>query len=191
MSILINASQIEKLSSKRKMSVDEVLDVVGECCNRAGVLELESFDALQKLADKLVMPISELLVDTRKDLESGVVIFKSDQGFAKEVCREGSRYYTYKHLATSNTAPELMALKVSLHCESREAVVLNGGHASREVIYVLKGSVRFDWRGDGAEDAETATLNFGDSVYISPGIKHSFMALESGAEILAFNYELK
>lgn len=190
MSIAINISQVEMLSGKRKMSVDEVLNAIDESCPASGVLELESFEKVQKLADTLIMPVSELLADTRKDLDGGVVISRSDEGFAKEVSRKGSRYYTYQHLATSNTAPELMALKVLLHCEDNDGVALNRGHASREVIYALKGSVRFDWRDEGAEDVKSATLNPGDSVYISPGVKHSFIALESGAEILAFNYEL-
>lgn len=190
MSIEINMSQVGILSSKRKMSVDEVLSVVKKSCPTSGALELDDFAQLQKLADKLVMPVSELLASTGNDLECGVVIYKSDEGFAREISREGSRYYTYQHLATSNTAPELMALKVFLHCDNREAVVLNGGHAAREVIYTLKGRVRFDWTEEGGDKVKSSTLNPGDSVYISPGVKHSFIALEPGSEILAFNYEL-
>lgn len=189
MSIEVNISQVARLASRRKMSVDEVLSNIHHKCSSAAVLELENFDALKKLSDKMLMPVSELLADTGNDLEKGVVIFESGQGFTREVCREGNSFYTYQHLATSNTAPELMALRVRLNCENQDAVVLNSGHDSREIVYILKGVVRFDWREEAAEDTVSRSLNQGDSVYISPGVKHSFVALEEGAELLAFNYE--
>ena len=50
--------------------------------------------------------------------------------------------------------------------------------------------MRFDWTEEGGDKVKSSTLNPGDSVYISPGVKHSFIALEPGSEILAFNYEL-
>lgn len=190
MSIVIDLARLEKLASKRKMSVGEVVGEAEIKGASANCIKLESMRELQLIADKLLMPLSELLGGVGSDLDAGVAVYKAHQGFVKEVSREGSKYYTYQHLATSNTAPELMALKVLLHCESDEKICLNSGHLSREIVYVLKGCVRVDWYDKGTASIRNGTLNEGDSIYISPGVEHSFIAIELGAEILAFNYEL-
>ncbi|VVO18387.1 cupin domain-containing protein [Pseudomonas fluorescens] len=188
MSIKIGIAKIEELAASRKMSVDEVLRAINAV--RTEYVVIDSMSELQKLADVLIIPMDEVLRGLRSDLTNGVKIFKRNEGFRKVSSRDGKKYYTYQHLATTNSAPELMALKVTLHCGSLEDVVLNEGHSSREVVYVLKGAVRVDW-GDGVEaERQAEVLLEGDSIYISPNVPHSFMALEGSSEILAFNYSL-
>jgi len=186
MTIRISVSKVEQLAVSRKMNVEEVLKSVNFKCGE--YIEFKSTGKLVRLANVLVMPISELVRDVSTDLTEGVKILRNNEGFCKVSNRGGNEYYTYKHLATSNSAPELMALKVVLHCESSENIVLNEGRSSKEVVYVLKGVVRVDWGNGLGAERRTEVLNEGDSIYLSPGVPHSFMGLELNSEILAFNY---
>jgi len=186
MSVKISVSRIEQLAASRKMSVEEVISAVST--RRGDYVEIESTSELQKLADILIMPMSEVLRGVCTDLTDGVKILRRDEGFCKVSNRGGNEYYTYQHLATSNSAPELMALKVALHCGCLENIVLNEGHSSREVVYILEGVVRVDWGSSAEAGRRTEVLNKGDSIYLSPNVPHSFIALEEASEILAFNY---
>jgi len=52
---------------------------------------------------------------------------------------------------------------------------------------VLRGDVRMDWVDpEGAQ--RTARLQQGASVYVDPGLPHSFSSIGETAEVLAINY---
>jgi len=150
-------------------------------------------EALKRLADTLIVPCSILSGDNGlddSDLDGGVKITARDEGFRITSERGGAPYYTYQHLATTNAAPELMALKLTLHCDNEEGIVLNEGHDSKELIYVLKGDVRFDWI-DPSGEPRMARVNEGGSCYVDAGIPHSFSSIGSTAEVLAINYRMQ
>ncbi|MHC8316448.1 hypothetical protein [Pseudomonas sp. LB3P31] len=188
MTIRIRLERIQELAESRKMSAEEVLRTVN--IESAEYVEIDTTEKLKELSSVLIIPMCDLLQGVDSDLENGVKISRVNEGFCKTSSRGGKKYYTYQHLATSNTAPELMALKVSLHCNGAEDIVLNAGHVSKEVVLVLKGVVRVDWGGSHSVSCFSEVLVAGDSVYVSPNVPHSFIALEDGSEILAFNYKL-
>ena len=188
MSIRIRLKKIQELAESRKMSAEEILSAVN--IESAEYIEINTTEQLKELSSVLIIPMCELLQGVDSDLLNDVKISRSTEGFCKTSSRGAKEYYTYQHLATSNTAPELMALKVTLHCNSAENIVLNGGHASKEVVFVLNGTVRVDWRRSHSVSSFSEVLVAGDSIYISPNVPHSFIALEDGSEILAFNYKL-
>ena len=126
----------------------------------------------------------------KSDLDGGVKISGPGEGFRITSQRGGAPYYTYQHLATTNAAPELMALKLTLHCHDEAGIVLNDGHDSKELIYVLKGDVRFDWI-DPAGQRREARVNQGGSCYVDAGVPHSFSSIGPTAEVLAINYRMQ
>lgn len=176
---------VERLAASRKMTIGDVLEP-GEVQDQE--VAFDSVDRLRSVAARLAVPVSLLLDETELgDLDAGVKVCHRDEGFSRVSERDGRSYYTYHHLVTTSAAPTMMALRVELHCRDEDHVVLNGGHDSQEVVYVTRGIVAMEWLGpDGA--SRKSVLSPGDSAYIHPGVPHSFRAVDSGAELLAFNY---
>jgi mannose-6-phosphate isomerase-like protein (cupin superfamily) len=183
MNIDIPLKSVASLAEARKMTVGGVtagLEVRGDA------LQLRSLDDASLLAGRLVMPLAALMAEVESDLDQGIKVCRKQEGFVRESERKGKRYYTYQHLATSNAAPELMALRVTVHCDSEEDTVLNAGHHSKELIYVTRGEIRMNWQA--GDDTRMVDLHEGDSVYLNPDVRHSFRSLGGSAELLAFNY---
>lgn len=183
MNIDIPLQSIKHLAESRKMDVSYVtrdLDVSGN------TVHLNTLRDANTLAERLIMPMAALMALVESDLDQGIKVCRKDEGFVREAERKGKPYYTYQHLATSNAAPELMALRVKVHCDNEQDVVLNGGHSSKELIYVTQGTIRMHW--DNGEDTRNVDLHEGDSVYLDPNVRHSFRSLGGTAELLAFNY---
>lgn len=183
MQMMIPLSHVEKMAIGRKMLPESVIEKFP--VNDAGLV-LRDFDDLRQLSELLVLPMSEVLALASADLDDGVKVCRKDEGFVRTAERGGKAYYTYQHLATSADAPELMALRVSVHCQNEEDVVLNAGHGSKEIVYVTKGRIRMHWQ---AGDVRRSTdLDCGDTAYVRPNVPHSFISLEGESELLAFNY---
>lgn len=183
----IDLSLLEKVADSRKMPLDDLLRDFEVKDDSVVVAEAESLD---RLADTLRVPASMLsdeAPDRPSDLEGGVKFAAPGEGFRITSERGGAPYYTYQHLATTNAAPELMALKLTLHCHSEQGIVLNDGHDAKELIYVLKGEVRMDWV-DPTGERRSAVMTKGGSVYVDPGLPHSFSSIGETAEVLAINY---
>lgn len=180
--ISISKQRVSELIAGRKMSPESVLldyDVQND------EVKFKDFAQLSSLADKLVVPIKDFFEED--DLDHGVKIGRKSNAFSRTIEKNGTKYYTYNHLATTKTEPNLMSLRVELHCKDQDKVTLNSGHVSKEIVYVTKGKVRMDWKAkDGNQHYEE--LNVGDSAYVSPYIPHSFMALEDSSELIAVNY---
>jgi mannose-6-phosphate isomerase-like protein (cupin superfamily) len=183
----IDLNILEQVAISRKMPID---DLIRGFRVENGSVELPEAEALAKLASKLIVPTSVLTggepSDTT-DLDGGVKIAEPGEGFRITGERGGAPYYTYQHLATTDAAPELMALKLTLHCNSEKGIVLNDGHDAKELIFVLRGDVRMDWV-DPEGEQRTARLQQGASVYVDPGLPHSFSSIGETAEVLAINY---
>jgi uncharacterized RmlC-like cupin family protein len=183
----IDLNLLEKVAISRKMPLD---DLVRDFRIEEGGVVLPAADSLADLADTLLVPasmLSEDAPDRPTDLDGGVKFAAPGEGFRITSERGGAPYYTYQHLATTNAAPELMALKLTLHCNSEQGIVLNDGHESKELIYVLKGDVRMDWI-DPKGKRRSAVMTEGGSVYVDPGLPHSFSSIGETAEVLAINY---
>ncbi len=183
----IDLNILEQVAISRKMPID---DLIRGFRVENGSVELPEAEALAKLASKLIVPASALTggePSGTTDLDGGVKIAEPGEGFRITGERGGAPYYTYQHLATTDAAPELMALKLTLHCNSEKGIVLNDGHDAKELIFVLRGDVRMDWVDpEGAQ--RTARLQQGASVYVDPGLPHSFSSIGETAEVLAINY---
>jgi uncharacterized RmlC-like cupin family protein len=185
MSVSLNIDTVRRTAESRKMEFQRIIDglrVEGD------QVILDSDEQLAALAEKMIVG-PEVLLDRKsesRDLVAGVRIYRSGQGFQRVAQRDGRDYYTYEHLATTSDAPELMALRLKLHCTDAEHVVLNPGHGSKELIYVLQGQVRMDWESDG--ERHHTVLEPGDSAYLRPDVAHSFIAHSGAAEIIAVNY---
>ena len=183
--ITLELDRVRRAAASRKMDVDTL---IGDCRIEGETVQLDSAERLEVLTTTMILGAAALGIEaeTASDLDDGVRICRRRQGFTRTVQRSGTDYYTYEHLATSNDAPELMALKVTLHCNDVRSITPNAGHETKELIYVLDGDVRMDWTvGDATR---TATLAPGDSVYLTPDVPHSFIATGTRAEIIAVNY---
>ena len=179
--IVVEKNNLKSLIESRKMSSDEVMkhyEIVGN------KVVFKNFEEIKNLSDKLAVPIKDFFTDN--DLEEGIKIGRRADGFSRTVERKGVKYYTYNHLATTKTEPNLMALRVDLHCKDIDKAVLNNGHSLKEIVYITKGKVRMDWKTENGD--HYAELNVGDSAYVSPSIPHSFLALEDNSELIAINY---
>ena len=186
----ININLLEKVATSRKMPVQSLIQ---NFAIEDGSVVLPDTEHLDRLADTLIVPNSALSADAdndRSDLDGGVKIAAAGEGFRITSERGGAPYYTYQHLATTNAAPELMALKLTLHCRHEDGIRLNEGHDSKELIYVLKGDVRFDWI-DPTGERRTARVKQGGSCYVDVGIPHSFSSIGSIAEVLAINSRMQ
>ncbi|MBX9787089.1 MAG: hypothetical protein K2Y08_07110 [Alphaproteobacteria bacterium] len=182
LSIELERKHVESLVEGRKMLASEVIKSYefGE-----DKVLFKSFNDLKELSDKLAVPLKDFFVED--DLDQGVKISRKDEGFSRTIERNGVTYYTYNHLVTTKNDSSLMALRLDLHCNDIDQISLNGGHGSKEVIYVTRGKVRMDW--ETKEGNRHAELNVGDSVYVSPGISHSFIAIDGdSSEVIAINY---
>lgn len=147
----------------------------------------KNFEELKAFSKKLKIPLSTIFKFSEKnDIKNGIKICKFQQSFNQVSFRNGIKYYTYTHLITSEDEPNLMPLHIIVHNTNIDDYILNGGHEAKEVVFVLKGEVRFHWKL--SEDIVFEDLKEGDSVYIKPGISHSFVAINKEAELLAFNY---
>ena len=186
----IDLNLLEKVATSRKMPVQSL---IRDFAIEGGAVVLPNVEHVNQLADTLLVPGSMLSPGTdsdRSDLDGGVKIAAPGEGFRITSHRGGAPYYTYQHLATTNAAPELMALKLTLHCRNEDGIRLNEGHDSKELIYVLKGDVRFDWI-DPTGERRTARVKQGGSCYVDSGIPHSFSSIGSTAEVLAINYRMQ
>jgi uncharacterized RmlC-like cupin family protein len=183
----IDLNLLEKVASSRKIPLD---DLLGDFQVEQGSVVMPEPESLGKLADRLIVPASMLTEDAPErptDLDGGVKFAAAGEGFRITSERGGAPYYTYQHLATTSAAPELMALKLTLHCNREQGIVLNEGHDSKELVYVLKGDVRVDWI-DPKGERRSAVMAEGGSVYVDPGLPHSFSSIGATAEVLAINY---
>jgi len=182
MAFKIQIRHVQEIAESRKMLISEVLEGIEHDCDN---LRIVDGDQVRALARKLLVTPARLLGE-QDDLDDGVKLCRRDGGFVRRQERKGKLYYTYRHLATTSAAPELMALRVSVHCNDEEDVVLNGGHESKELVYVTIGQIRMHWANGAA--LRSIDLDEGDSVYLSPNIPHSFRSLIGESELLAFNY---
>jgi uncharacterized RmlC-like cupin family protein len=183
----IDVNLLEKVATSRKMPVCEL---IGDLRIEDGSVILPDADVLQKLAEKLIVPNTLLAGDEaedRSDLDGGVKIAEPDRGYRITTERAGAPYYTFQHLATTNAAPELMALKLTLHCNREQGIVLNEGHEAKEMVYVLTGDVRLDWI-DQMGKRRSARVNQGGSFYVDAGVPHSFSSVGETAEVISINY---
>lgn len=183
MNTVLSMQKVRTLAESRKMVLADItsdLDVDGD------TLRLNQIDDVQTLAERLILPASAVMALLESDLDEGIKVCRKEEGFVRLAKRKGKAYYTYQHLATSNAAPELMALRVTVHCNSEEDVELNGGHGSKELIYVTEGDILMHWQT--GVDTRQVELHPGDSVYLDPNVRHSFRSLGGNAELLAFNY---
>lgn len=165
------------------------MDALGHDLKDEDVVLIEGETSLKDLATRLRIPVASLFEDGKDDLDNGVKICRSTEGFTRIAERKGTKYYTYRHLATTDAAPELMALHVMIHCGDDNKVVLNGGHGSKEIVYILEGRVRMHWQH--GSDLRQVDLEPGDSVYINPGVSHSFISADGvggKCSLLAVNY---
>ena len=186
----IDFNLLEKVATSRKMPIGEVIRGLPV---EDGKVVLSQSDALDKLAETLIVPSSLLAgsgAEDRSDLDGGVKIAEPGQGYRITTDRAGAPYYTFQHLATTNAAPELMALKLTLHCNREQGIVLNDGHEAKEVVYVLKGDVRLDWI-DQAGERRSARVNQGGSFYVDAGVPHSFSSIGETAEVISINYRVQ
>lgn len=176
---------IAQLSS-RKMTLSELKDL--DIVDLGGQLQMK-YGVLLQLSDITALPVGRF-IECGDDLKDGVKISRKDQSFKRDEIRNGKKYYTYHHLATTTYDPNLMALRLDVHCKSEDDICLNSGHESKELVYVTKGKVQVQWRLEGGE-IETDILNEGDSIFVQPNVPHSFTAIDSkeSAEIIAVNYE--
>jgi mannose-6-phosphate isomerase-like protein (cupin superfamily) len=184
MNLAIPVSHLRQIAESRKMKVESFLETLDHDSEN---VNLSSIGDLQALAERLVVSPSELLRQ-HDDLDDGIKVCRRHEGFTRSQERKGKLYYTYQHLATTSAAPELMALRVSVHCGDEEDVVLNGGHDSKELIYINRGRIRMHWNGPSG--MRSLDLDEGDSVYLAPNIPHSFRSLHGESELLAFNYRI-
>lgn len=183
----IDFNLLERVATSRKMPVNEV---IGSFRVENDSVILPEANALDTLADRLIVPGSLLAgadIEDRSDLDGGVKIAEPGQGYRITTDRAGAPYYTFQHLATTNAAPELMALKLTLHCNREGGIVLNEGHEAKEVVYVLKGDVRLDWI-DQTGERRSARVNQGGSFYVDAGVPHSFSSIGETAEVISINY---
>ena len=182
--MILSAQKLEKLATGRKMELPQVLDGFA---SKDGGVQVNALEDLRVLSDRLILPVEQLLEATANDLDDGVKVCRKQEGFVRSSERAGRKYYTYQHLATSKAAPELMALRVTVHCKDEDHVSLNGGHGSKEIVYITKGPIRMHWEAAGVR--RQVDLNEGDSVFLLPNVSHSFRSLdEHDGELLAFNY---
>ena len=186
----IDLNLLETVATSRKMPVG---DLIGDFrVENGNVILPEGSDALEKLADTLIVPgslLSEEAAD-RSDLDGGVKIAAPGEGYRITADRAGAPYYTFQHLATTKAAPELMALKLTLHCNREEGIVLNEGHDAKEVVYVLRGDVRLDWI-DPDGQRRSSTIRQGGSFYVDAGVPHSFSSIGPAAEVISINYRMQ
>jgi uncharacterized RmlC-like cupin family protein len=180
--IELEKRHVKSLVEGRKMLASEVIKnyEFGE-----DKVVFKNFNELKELSDKLAVPLKDFFVED--DLDQGVKISRENEGFSRTIERNGVKYYTYNHLVTTKSDPKLMALRLDLHCNDTTQICLNGGHDSKELIYVTRGKVRMDWQTD--EGIRHEELSVGDSVYVSPGVSHSFIAIDGdSSEVIAINY---
>ncbi|WP_169837646.1 cupin domain-containing protein [Salipaludibacillus agaradhaerens] len=181
--ITISKDHLQDLSEGRKMLINEV---VKEFKEENGQIVFPSFEKVKETAEFLNIPLASFFDEENSDLESGVKILRDGEGFSRTSLKNGNKYYTYNHLVTTNTEPSLMPLRVELHVKDEDHVTLNGGHGSKEMVYITKGVVRMHWEHN--KEQKSIDLNKGDSVYIKPGVPHSFISAQDDSELLAFNY---
>lgn len=177
--------KIRQLVESRKKLLEEIvapLSLNGETVTFKDLMAVDAF------AKELDLPIKAVFESREQsDLDEGVKIGRRATAYQRTSERGGVPYYTYYHLVTTSVEPNLMALRVDLHANEGMPVQFNGGHQSKEIVYVTRGRVRVDWTST-EQSTRTAYLEEGDSIYISPGVPHSFMAAAVSSEIIAVNY---
>lgn len=182
--ITLTRDNLTEWASLRKMTPEEIL-------NQFEIVEDKvtlTFEQATELGNKLNVSVADLIVSTdTNDLDKGIKIARDNKGYKRTSVKNGKEYYTYNHLVTTNAYPTLMPLRVEMHVNDEDAVILNGGHDSTEIVYVTKGKVRMNWEYNNA--AHQDILEVGDSAYIHPGISHSFTTYGSEeAELIAINW---
>lgn len=182
--IRIPYSGLLKVIHSRKMKEQDLLHLFSVSQDMA---VFEDFNQIQKLSERIHIPTSVIVGAAEKsDMPSGVKICRYKDGYEQVSYRDGIKYYTYHHLVTSAEEPDLMALHLLVHSTDLANYKLNGGHASKEFVYVLKGRVRMHWQHE--DRLYENDLEQGDSTFIRPGISHSFVAIEENSELIAVNY---
>ena len=132
----------------------------------------------------------------KDDCELGVKIMtsKESEGSSRLMNRAGKPYYEYRDTAMSSVAPfrpewimELCRVKDSN--PEDKSIQWNNGHFLHQFTYFI-GDVNFYYKDKNGKK-QTAVMNTGDSMYITPFVPHTF-ATRSGAKsnglILALTY---
>lgn len=143
---------------------------------------------VKRICEGLSVPLFELLRLAKNcgdDLTCKVKIGRNSGYYERIATKNGVRSYHYRHVLKTSSDYHFMALRTTPLYE--DEVYLNDGHATKELVYVLRGSVFMHWqKGLGA--IRKVTLNQGDSVYIEPWVKHAFSKIEPDSEILAVDF---
>tara|TARA_Y100000310_G_scaffold156270_1_gene155698 strand:- start:4409 stop:5779 length:1371 start_codon:yes stop_codon:yes gene_type:complete len=130
------------------------------------------------------------------DCESGVKIMRAEESekSSRVMNRAGKPYYEYRDTAMSKVAPFrpewiLELCHVKDNNPEDKSIQWNNGHFMHQFTYFI-GDVNFYYRDENGKK-QTAVMNTGDSMYITPFVSHTF-ATRSGAKsnglILALTY---
>jgi len=123
--IAVKSDILRKLIEGRKMGFDEFIQSKKIEINDKQA-NFENIKHLQKIADQLAIPVNHFFDD--EDLDDGIKIGRKSDAFSRKIKRNGSDYYTYNHLVTTKNEPNLMALRVELHCRNKDQITFNRGH---------------------------------------------------------------
>lgn len=176
---------IISILSSRKMTLENLNNFAD--INDSSVV-FHSHQSLVNFSNSSALPLSIFFNDA-DDLDDGVKIARKNDTFSRDETRDDVHYYTYHHLVTTKTDPDLMALRLDLHSNNTQPLKLNSGHKTKEVVYVTRGKVRIQWLDENNQLNEDI-LNEGDSIFITPFVPHSFTNFDKNlkSEIIAINY---
>tara|TARA_B110000014_G_C20122824_1_gene595891 strand:- start:2726 stop:4096 length:1371 start_codon:yes stop_codon:yes gene_type:complete len=130
------------------------------------------------------------------DCPNGVKIMSSEMSkkSSRIMYRAGKPYYEYRDTAMSKVAPFrpewiLELCSVTDNDPENSSIQWNNGHFMHQFTYFI-GNVNFYFKDENGEK-QTAVMNTGDSMYITPFIPHTFATRDNGESnglILALTY---
>ena len=130
------------------------------------------------------------------DCPNGIKVMSvaDSQKSARIMNRAGKQYYEYRDTAMSKVAPFrpewIMELcNVEDNDPENKSIQWNNGHFMHQFTYFI-GNVNFYYKDENGKK-QTAVMNTGDSMYITPFVPHTFATRSGGKSnglILALTY---
>ena len=138
-----------------------------------------TYDKLQKLAERLDIPMADLFAEEEKQSAPPLVMGRRSIGTIQSAVRVDTPNYEYNYVCTELRNKRMVPVVTRVHVQSITDFGELVRHPGEEFIYVVKGSLIVH-----TEFYDPVRLEEGQSLYIDSGMGHAYICAPECEEVL-------
>jgi len=138
-----------------------------------------TYDKLQKLAERLDIPMADLFAEEEKQSAPPLVMGRRSIGTIQSAVRVDTPNYEYNYVCTELRNKRMVPVVTRVHVRSITDFGELVRHPGEEFIYVVKGSLIVH-----TEFYDPVRLEEGQSLYIDSGMGHAYICAPECEEVL-------